>query len=61
MKIKIEFEIEIPDEIESTDDELEDFLRFRFGDNGVLSGNNPYNKVRINTDPVFGTFDWEII
>lgn len=62
MKVKIEFEIEIP-EIDATDEELEDFLRFEFNDNGHLSGENPYNKkeVRFSTDPIFGTFDWEII
>lgn len=58
MKIKIEFEVEIED-IGATDQEVEDYLRFSFGDNGSLSGKNPY----INEgepEPIFGTFEIEI-
>ena len=61
MKIKIEFEIELPDDIEHTEDELEEFLRFHLGDNGKLSGKNPFNVKKCNTDPIFETFDWEYL
>ena len=60
MKIKIEFEIELPDDIEHTEDELEEFLRFQLGDNGILSGKNPFS-AKCNTDPIFGTFKWDYI
>lgn len=56
MRIKIEFEVEIPDNIEHTDNELEEFLRFEFRDNGSMSGDNPFKKLYI--EPVFGTFYW---
>lgn len=45
-KVKIEFEVEIDDDNikQYSEDELEEFLRFEFRDNGVLSGDNPFNK-----------------
>ena len=55
MKVKIEFEIDIKD-IDHTEEELEDFLRFEFRDNGVLSGKNPFKGESV--DPIFGTFYW---
>jgi len=63
MKVKIEFEIELPDDIEHTEDELEEFLRFRLGDNGIMSGKNPFDskRPRCNTDPIFGSFEWDYI
>lgn len=56
MKIKIEFEIDIP-ELEHTEEELEAYLRFAYGDSGKLSGSNPF----IDTPPdvIFETFEWE--
>jgi hypothetical protein len=60
MKIKIEFEIELPD-IEHTEDELEEFLRFEYRDNGRLNGMNPFNNIKCNMDPIFGSFEWEYI
>jgi hypothetical protein len=57
MRVKIEFEVELPN-IPHTEDELEDFLRYEFRDNGSLEGNNPFNKAQIGgVDPIFGTFE----
>jgi len=39
---KIEFEIEIPDDVNN--DELYEWLRFVLGENGCLDGNNPLAK-----------------
>ena len=39
MKIKVEFEAEIPDG--KIDDDIEEWLRFEIGENGQMSGNNP--------------------
>jgi len=56
MKVKIEFEVELPD-VTHTFDELEDFLRYEFRDNGSLSGGNPFYKAKIYVAPIFGTFE----
>ena len=56
MKVKIEFEIELPD-IEHTEDQLEEFLRFEFGDNGVKDSRNVFNEAE-GVEPIFGTFEW---
>lgn len=56
MKIKIEYEVELPD-ISHTDDELEAFIRFETGDNGVVFGSNPFYKESL--EPIFGTLSWE--
>ena len=42
MKVKIKFEVELPS-VEHTKEQLEEFIRFEFRDNGELSGNNPFN------------------
>ena len=57
MRVKIEFEIEIPD-IPHTDDELEAYIRFHFRDNGELSLINPFNDLE-EPEPIFGTFKWD--
>lgn len=56
MKVKIEFIAELPD-IDCTDEELEEFLRFELGDNGRMNTNNPFNGNIVK--PIFGTFEWE--
>ena len=56
MRIKIEFEVDLPDDIEHTDEELEEFIRFELGDNGRMNGSNPFNGMEV--EPVFGTFYW---
>lgn len=58
MKVEISFEVELPD-VEHTEEQLEEFIRFEFRDNGRLSGDNPFNKNRESCDPIFGTFSWE--
>jgi hypothetical protein len=60
MKVQVTFEVELP-KVEHTEDQLEEFIRFEYGDNGVLSGDNPFNKRGIRVKPTFGTFDWEYI
>ena len=57
MRVKIEFEVEIPD-IHHTEDELEAYLRYHFRDNGELSLPNPFNDLE-EPAPVFGTFMWD--
>lgn len=63
MKIKIKFEIELP-EIEHSEDELDEFLKFQFGDNGKMSANNPfYNSECLGdvSDPISDTFEWDYL
>ena len=57
MKVKIEFEVNLPDNIELTDDEIEEFLRYHFRDNGIMSGRNPLVN-EVEPEPIFGTFYW---
>ena len=58
MKIKIEFEIELEDVEEYTEDQLEEFLRYTFRDNGCMSCESPfYGQESVET--IFGTFEWE--
>lgn len=56
MRIKIEFEIELPD-IESTEYELDAYLRYSYGDNCSVAIANPFN---VLGEPVirYGTFTW---
>lgn len=56
MRIKVEFEIELPD-VPLTDDQIEEWVRFELGDNGGRSTDTPLDHV--SADPVFGTFEWE--
>ena len=58
MRIKIEFEIELEDVEEYTEDQLEEFLRYTFGDNGCMSSKNPFYG-QGGVEPIFGTFEWE--
>lgn len=58
-RIKIEFEIEIPNG-EFTDEELEEYLRFIYGDNGSMALINPLSEEG-EPSPIFGTFEWEYI
>lgn len=41
-----------------TEDQLEEFLRYTFRDNGFMSSKNPFYGQR-NVEPIFGTFEWE--
>ena len=58
MKIKIEFEIKLEDVEEYTEDQLEEFLRYTFGDNGCMSSKNPFYG-QGSVEPIFGTFEWD--
>ncbi len=57
MRIKIEFEVEIPD-IEHTENELEEFLRFTYGAISSMRLENPFNYY--DADAILDTFNWEI-
>jgi len=59
MKVEIKFTVKLPD-IPHTDEQIEEYLRFAFGDNGSMSGTNPF--VELPTpEPIFGTFEFEEI
>lgn len=57
-KVKIEFEINVPD-VEHTEEQLEEWLRFTLGDNGCMGGDNPFGDYE--PEPIFGTFEWDEI
>ncbi len=57
-RVKIEFEVELPD-VDHTDTQLEEWLRFEFRDNGCMKQANPFNGNE--PDPIFGTFMWDYI
>jgi hypothetical protein len=59
MRVKIEFEVDVPPVV-GTEQELEDWLRFVYNDNGSINSDNPYFVACGEPDPVFGTFDWEV-
>ena len=55
-RIYIVFDVEVPD-VEHTDEQLEEWIRFELGDNGHMKANNPFEGHE--PEPVFGTFGWE--
>lgn len=57
MRIKIEFEVEIDEVDNYTDEQLEEYLRYNFRDNGIISIKNPFYE-QGEPEPVFGTFEW---
>jgi len=57
MKIKIKFEVELEDVENHTEEQLEEFLRYNFRDNGSMSTKNPFYE-QGEPEPVFGTFEW---
>ena len=64
MRIKVEFEVEVPDDavggvLDSSD--LDDYIRYVFHDNGSLSMDNHFAEECDVLEPIFGTFYWEII
>lgn len=46
MKIRVEFNIELPSWIQHTDKELIDYLRYYYGINNKLSLDNPFEQWR---------------
>jgi hypothetical protein len=59
MKIKIEFEVEIED-VDYAEDELEEYLRYMFRDNGSMSTKNPFYE-QGEPQPIFGTFMYDVL
>jgi hypothetical protein len=57
MKIKIEFEVEVKEVENFTEEQLEEFLRYNFKDNGMISSKNPFYD-QLEIEPIFGTFEW---
>ena len=59
MKIKIEFEIELPktEGIQPTTEEIEEWLRYSLNDNGNMACANPLSQFEV--EPISGTFEWE--
>jgi hypothetical protein len=56
MKVKVQYEIELPID-NATDEEIEEWLRFELHDNGEMSCKNPFDE--FEPEPIFGTFDWQ--
>lgn len=58
MRVEIKFEVEVPD-VGATDEQVEGWLRFGFGDTGSIDCDNPLLEQIGDPEPVFGTFDIE--
>ena len=58
-RVRVIFEVEVPNAEAYTDAQVEEWLRFSFRDNGEISGTNPLGRLREEPEPVFGTFEWE--
>lgn len=61
MKVHIEFDVQVPDlpgleAGDSNDAIIEEWLRFSFHDNGVMSTKNPL--CYVEPEPILGTFLW---
>lgn len=61
MRVKIEFEVEVANVTCATEQELEDFLRFTFRDNGYIDSKNPFYVEGKRCEPIFGTFEWQLL
>lgn len=57
MKIKVSFDVDVPDLPGLTNDEITDWIRFSFRDTGQISENRLQEYVG-DAEPVFGSFDW---
>jgi hypothetical protein len=58
MKVKVEFEVEVPCGV--TDGNfIEEWLRYELGDNGSMDGDNPLCGEPV--EPIWGSFDWEVV
>lgn len=55
MRFKVEFEVEIEDDI-ATDEQIEEWLRFELNDNGKMASSNPLSNQIV--EPLIGTFYW---
>ena len=61
MRVEVKFEIEIPDTIAATNQQLEEWLRFSLNDNGTIRNDNPLLAAGVTAEPVFGTFRWDAV
>lgn len=61
MRVKIEFEIELPD-VKHSKKQLEEYIRYHFRDYWSLSGDNPFYRFEEEhggePEPVYGSFKW---
>lgn len=55
MRYKVEFEFEVEDD-KATDEQIEEWLRYRLNDNGSMTTKNPLGDLEV--EPIFGTFYW---
>lgn len=56
MKIRVEFDVRIPDGFTNSD--IDEYLRFTYGDNGNMKHGNRLDEENINAEPIFGSFTW---
>jgi len=54
-KVTVSFDVIVPD-VEHTSEELEEWLRFEFGDNGNISLSNPFEACGFSAEPEHKTF-----
>ncbi len=57
MRVRVTFDVDVPDEVQATDEEIEEWLRFNLNDNGSMSNKNPLATREVT--PVFPSFEWE--
>jgi hypothetical protein len=55
MRIKVEFELEIPDNI--SDDDITEWLEFELNANGRMKTTNPLHRTLLEPNPF--TVDWD--
>ena len=60
MRVKIEFEVEVPDDIPFVESDLDQYLGFHFEEHGSLTKKNPfYNEGK--PAQIDGTFSYEFV
>lgn len=58
MRIRVTFEVQVPNDVLFTDHQLEEWLRWSFRDSGEITQSNPLEKKDPEPSPVAGTFDY---
>ena len=58
MRLKVEFEIDVPNGVVFTDEQMDEWLRWAFRDIGTIQQNNPLEQAYPDPEPVPGTFDY---
>ena len=56
MKVSITFDVALPENIEVSDEQIEEWLRFELHDNGEMLSSNPLSILEVK--PIYGTFTW---